>query len=320
MLDAIAPVRGWTQGEIGDFVRANFSEEITQRSAQVATAVNRTHAGKRSTMPLVAAEESIDTQNDDDDDGFPSVESTLTDAPLDPRELRPPQSAADFASGAAYQTPPPFGPEASTSGPGLQPIRPGMGLTPPLAISKPSRNLVWPLLAIAMVVIAGGALFLVWKQTQQQPQQHVIITSSDDGRGSSSAPTTAPPTEGPGPAAGSGSASMKPVDEVPDPPPGKGSAVKPAIRPPAQKGDPYTEQLRARRPQIAKCGLEHGAPPAGAKIVIVVGVDGRAKAISLEPQGLDATPLGACIKNVLGGIRFPKSEDEKQVAVPLKTS
>jgi hypothetical protein len=96
--------------------------------------------------------------------------------------------------------------------------------------------------------------------------------------------------------------------------------VKPVIRPPVQKGDPYTEQLRAHRSQISKCGVEHGAPPAGAKIVIVVAVDGRAKAISLEPQGLDSTPLGACIKNVLGDLRFPKAADEKQVAVPLKTS
>ena len=328
VLDAIAPVRGWTQGEIGDFVRANFAEEIKQRSAQVATAVNRTHAGKRSTMPLVAAEESIDTPiDDDDDDGFPSVDSTMSAAPLDAREGRPPLPGTDFAGGTAHQTPLPFGADPSTSGPALRPIRPGMTL-PQSALAqlqteqipKQGRSLVWPMLAIAMVVIAGGALFLVWKQTQQQPQQQVIITSSDDGRGGSRTTPTTPTVEGPGAATGSGSASTKPIDEVPDPPPGKGSAVKPAIRPPVAKGDPYTEQLRARRPQISKCGAEHGAPPAGAKIVIVVGVDGRAKTITLEPQGLESTPLGACIKNVLGDVRFPKSPDEKQVAVPLKTS
>jgi hypothetical protein len=30
------------------------------------------------------------------------------------------------------------------------------------------RSIMWPILAVAMIAVAGGALFLVWKQTQNQ--------------------------------------------------------------------------------------------------------------------------------------------------------
>jgi len=55
-------------------------------------------------------------------------------------------------------------------------------------------------------------------------------------------------------------------------------------------------------------------------VVIVVSTDGRAKTISLEPAGLNGTPLGTCIKNVLSTSSFPKDKDEKQVSVTFKTS
>jgi hypothetical protein len=44
------------------------------------------------------------------------------------------------------------------------------------------------------------------------------------------------------------------------------------------------------------------------------------KTVSLEPAKLNATPLGACIKNVLSVAAFPTAKDEMQVAVALKSS
>src|SRR5215475_5801550 len=61
VLDAVAPVRRpWTQGEIGDYVRANFAAEIAQRSAQIASAVR---AGPdRQAMPLISRPDDDPTQ------------------------------------------------------------------------------------------------------------------------------------------------------------------------------------------------------------------------------------------------------------------
>jgi len=40
--------------------------------------------------------------------------------------------------------------------------------------------------------------------------------------------------------------------------------------------------------------------------------------VTLEPSALNSTPLGQCIRNVLSSAAFPRSRDEKQVAVTLK--
>src|SRR5690606_27503630 len=77
VLDALTQFgRTWSQGEISDFVRKEFSEELNKRQTQVASAVNRSTAGQRATMPLIAHDDGPTTQvDDDDDDEFPSVDS-----------------------------------------------------------------------------------------------------------------------------------------------------------------------------------------------------------------------------------------------------
>src|SRR5262249_11929356 len=63
VLDSIAQVkRPWTQGEIGDLVRANFHDDIAQRSAQIAEAV-RTGAA-RQVMPLITQPDDEGTEID----------------------------------------------------------------------------------------------------------------------------------------------------------------------------------------------------------------------------------------------------------------
>ena len=176
-------------------------------------------------------------------------------------------------------------------------------------VAPKGRSVVWPLLALAMVGIAGGALFLVWKQMQQQQQPPAVvnITSSPDnsrdpvGSGGNVTPdagSNKPPIGD----------NTKVPDRIPD---------KPPIKP---KGDPYKAAIQAHRPGINKCAQDHGAPPPGVKVVITVSTDGHAKGVSLEPAALNSTPLGMCIRNVLSAAAFPSAKDEKQVAVTLTAS
>lgn len=323
VLDALAPQgRTWTQGEISDFVRSQFAEEIGKRSSQVAAAVQRSSSsasGSRSTMPLLSLpEEPTEVNLDDEDDEFPAVDSTISEAPLEIRATRAPQEKTDFTG---QITPPPFGNETSVSGHSLVPLNNtnGNGTLQVTALpAKPARNLMWPLLALAMVGIAGGALFLVYKQMQQQQPTTVNITSSPaETVAQVPAPTPPPPTPMP-PEQGSA---------IAQPPDGAGSATKKATpttgggaTAKTPKGNAYTQALQAHRPGITKCGVEHGTPPAGSKVVIDIATSGKIKTVQLEPAGLNSTPLGTCIKNVLSAASFPSAPDEKQLTVNLKTS
>jgi serine/threonine-protein kinase len=291
VLDAIGK-RPWTQGEISDYVKATFSDDIHQRSNEVASVIHRTKpedAG-RSTMPLLVTDDQTHADAlDDDEQDFPSVESTLSDAP--PLEVLRRQDGA-AASGEFYgSTPPPFGGDASTSsGAALVPIT--------TAQTAAKRSLLWPIVAIAGVAVAGVALFLVWQQMQKQnPPPVVNITAS-------------PAQTAPVPDLGS---SPRPPDEPPPTP--VGTPVKrPPKRPPAS---PYDIALQHQQTKINACAQEHGVPPGKARVVIVIATNGKAKQVSLEPASLNTTPLGACIKNVLSVATFPTAKDEMQVAVAL---
>ncbi len=303
VLDALQGLRPWSQGEIGDFIRLEFEGELRKRTDQVVLAVHKTNNGSRSTMPLIAHEDATQPgiHDDDDDDEFPAVDSTISEAPVEIRAMGGP--ARDPKDFTGQHTPPPFGNESSTSGVSLQPIGNSM---PQAQMVAPKRSIVWPLLALAMVGIAGGALFLVWKQMQnQQPPAVVNITSSPDD-------TRASPPDGPGSAvvAGTNSGSDAKL------PPGK---KPPEKRPPEKKpkGDPYKEAIQLHGSGVKQCATEHGPPPAGVRVVITVSTDGKTKSVALEPANLNNTPLGTCIKNVLSAASFPSSKDEKQVAVTL---
>jgi len=295
VLDSLQGLRPWSQGEIGDFIRLEFEAELRKRTGQVILAVNKTNNGSRSTMPLIAHEDATQpgVHDDDDDDEFPAVDSTISEAPVEIRSLGgTPRDAKDFTG---QHTPPPFGNESSTSGQSLQPI----GSMPQM--QAPKRSIVWPLLALAMVGVAGGALFLVWKQMQnQQPPAVVNITSSpDDTRPRASDGPGSAVVADPGP-------ETKPPEKKPTP-----------DRPPAKKPDPYKAAIQAHGSGVKQCATDHGPPPAGVRVVITVSTDGRTKNVALEPANLNNTPLGTCIKNVLSAASFPSSKDEKQVAVTL---
>jgi len=77
ILDAMGGVRAWAQGEISDFVRANFAEEIGKRSQQVASVVHRTKTGFNSTCALWPASLSLTSGSSTTFASSPARRSTI---------------------------------------------------------------------------------------------------------------------------------------------------------------------------------------------------------------------------------------------------
>jgi serine/threonine-protein kinase len=304
VLDALVPFgRTWTQGEISDFVHAEFTEQIDKRGAQVAAAVQRSASpSTRAASPLPSfPDEPTEIDISDEDDEFPAVDSTVSEVPAEVRAMRPGSEKPDFSGPTGQHTPPPFGNETSVSGPSLVPL---VGTATGSVVVVKQRSLLWPLLALAMVVVAGGALFLVWKQMQDQSPTTVNITTTP------APPPMTPTTPRPPPPIDAGSAAV--VDAA-------GSAVKkpPSTTRTPPPTNPYNAAIRGKRQGIQQCGVDHGLPPAGSMIKINVGTSGAIETMELVPPGLNGTPLGTCIKNVMSGTKFPPGK--QSLDVPLKT-
>jgi eukaryotic-like serine/threonine-protein kinase len=316
VLDAITAIkRPWTQGEISDFVTGHFADEIRKRSVQIASVV---HSGvARQTMPLLARPDDPEIEIEDDYE-FPEVDSAIAGTPADGRRVLAPGGGAPTALGpAAVQARRPTGDQPASfyepTGPQLEPLRGApAGIVPasPVVVT-PRRSLVWPLLAIAMVAVAGGALVLVWQQTQHQAPTSVVITNSADGRardvGSNVIVLGADPIEpGVDPAA--------PAQPTPDPPGG----VPPRPAEPRRKPiDPYFGVVRAKRLEANHCVAEHGNPPPGTRVLIVVAPDGHPRNVTVKPVSVDATPLATCIKGVFRGATFPRGDRDHELEVKL---
>ncbi|HEY5926216.1 MAG TPA: protein kinase [Kofleriaceae bacterium] len=319
--------RPWTQGEISDFVHANFAEEIGKRSQQVASVVARTQSGvsARATMPLLIHPDE-GTHEGDDDESFPSVETEVDGPPLwMPRPSTPPRplnpgNSADFAAHSTGGTPQPFGLESTGSAPMLQPLR-GQPVMPPTnpnaqpIVVMPRRSVFWPIFGVLMVAIAGGALFLVWQQMQNQQPSKIEITQ---------APVTKPldpppdkvethkmadmPTNPDQGSAGSA--------ETPGPGPG------PNVRKPPKRSfnDQLNSAMSAKLGDLRGCLNEHadGLPAKGKQIMasIAITTTGKTKSVSLQPDNIDTSPLGGCLKNVIKRIEFPEGRDTS-FTVPL---
>ncbi|HUJ59300.1 MAG TPA: serine/threonine-protein kinase [Kofleriaceae bacterium] len=296
LIDAVGK-RPWTQGEISDFVRASFAEQIGRRSHQVQAVVQRTASGglsPRVTMPLIAH----DSEAHEDDEEFLPVETDVDPAPAFAPAGPPAASqSGDFVGG----TPPPFAVETTDSGPKLEPVR---AASP--AAAAPRRSLAWPLLAIGAVAIAGGALFLVWQQMQRQPTS-VVIQQGHDDHGSAD-PAIADPDTLP-------THVMTPGSAAGDPSP------VPPVHPHRVRSDPYTAAIEAKLPALNKCLSDHAEtalPGSGGHATILIGGDGKPKTVALEPASLEATALGACLRATLMAIGFPAAHDDKRITVPFK--
>jgi len=331
VLDGMVGYRAWGQGEISDFLQQNFQAEIGKRSQQVQSVVHKTSSGvQRTTMPLFVHPDE-GQHEDDEDDEFPSVETEVEGAPpWMPRPQPAPALAgnsADFAANTGSGTPPPFADTPTGSGIGtLKPIRAsspvphpdGTGVQSPIVVVQ-KRSIIWPLLAVAMVVIAGGALFLVYQQMQQQqaPAEIKITQESvgdkpnttnvpDDGtkhvmgqKGSGSDTTTLPPD-----------APTVPDMGKPDVPP----------RVPPKRPKDYNSAIAEKKSAMVGCLEDHrDSIPAGEMTAaITIAASGKARSVELTPATVNAAPLGACLRNVLLSANYPSAEKEATIRFPLK--
>ncbi|HUS31525.1 MAG TPA: protein kinase [Kofleriaceae bacterium] len=336
VLDGMAQYsRPWTQGEMSDFVAHYFADEIGKRHQQVSAVINR-GVPARSTMPLFSMPDEETQVDDGDDEMFPSVETEVEGAPpWMPRPQSPapnpmgPQNSQEFAGHSSSGTPPPFGIEPTGSAPMLQPLR-GAPVMPPTANTPPivmvsQRSFVWPVVAILMVLIAGGALFLVWKQMQnQQPPAEIKITQEGGGGGDKPIQTT-----------GSGDTTTYNMDETN---PTKGSAAEtphetgsatPDTKPGPGPGPnlvrdkrpkTYDEAVQQKLADLNACVKAHpeSLPKDAMSAKITVAAAGHAQTVVIEPEAVNATPLGACLRNVLMKARYPTAGSDLKVTVPLK--
>jgi eukaryotic-like serine/threonine-protein kinase len=302
VLDALNAIkRPWSQGEISDFVRANFSNELGKRSRSVMAAVHRQTDSSvgRSTMPLIAHSDEPPEQlseEDDEDDGFPSVETEVSEVPSAIRSAgRPTSSPADFGS----QTPPPFATETTPSAAMIEPLKTGQGM-PSLQqlhggqlVMAQRRSIVWPLLATAMVGIAAAALYLVWKQGQERnqpaPQQVVVVGTTTIDAGTAVAPD---PTDAA-------------VAVIAQPHIDGGVAVVPPPHPPhpPPAGKEPKAILSAALPSLDKCRAAHGDENASLPdkfgVQIHVGEAGRVSGVDFEPSAIGKLGTGTCMRGVL---------------------
>jgi serine/threonine protein kinase len=310
LLDALnaSGLRPWTQGDIGDFVKANFAEEIGKRSQQVMTAVSRTQPGAnaRSTMPLIVHQD--ETNDSSEDDEFPSVETDVDSAPRFVATTPEPLPSDPFAQ----STPPPFSAETTGSAPGLRPIQgtPIGSLPSQPVVVVHKRSIMWPILAVAMIAVAGGALFLVWKQMQNQQQQPgpapIIVTQEQ-----AHVATPVPPQTNPEPA---GSADAGSATESHD-----AHVKKPVAKHFKSVEQGIEASLKSQQGPLNQCLVEHGQ---GVKDQMLaqfsIAASGKATSVQITPASLNAAPVGACIRNVIMATPFPASDKDTSFTVSLK--
>jgi serine/threonine protein kinase len=334
IVDALAGVRRpWSQGEISDFLRARFADEMDRRRAEIAKAIQASSAstGRPSLSKLGTAGTAAKNDELDDDDEFPEVDSELADSPLEDRDTsefggsgapsvevevqtEPDPSAAQaamahavMAHAAAERAQAPVErPQAPVAKAAVE--RPPADATPPVVVVH-KRGLLWPLLAIAMVGITATALFLVWNQRQTPEKILVTQEPRTDTPGSADAPRP-PDGKGGGQAAvvTAGSAgSAKPA--------APGSRPVPA--PPPAAADPYTAVINAHRPQMNRCvndnPLPAGAEKVNVKVKVLVEASGKPKEVTFDPGTLDGTAAGACIKGALSAASFPRASELRTV-------
>ena len=293
ILDAIAQAgRPWTQGEIGDFVRGNFADDIAARSAQIAEAVQTGAA--RQVIPLIANADDESTDIDDEGQEFPAVSSEVSETPVDVRHLREPSSER-----AAVDEP------AELPGAPTPPA--------PVIVVSHKRSLVWPLVAFAMVAVAGGALFLVWQRIENQPPQFVIADQRAREMGANVItiepnepdPGTADPPPGGSDASGAGGSAGSASPEVRANVPHRSATGRSAA---PRRRAPYVIVARGKPGELNRCVNQHGKPPLGTRVAIRIAPDGKARNITLAPETTDAA-LATCIKGVFRDAAFPQGKD-----------
>jgi hypothetical protein len=205
----------------------------------------------------------------------------------------------------------------------------------PIIIREHGRSVMWPILAVGMLGIAGAALFLVWRQSQQ-PQAPVLqITQTPDNRNDHPGSATGSERQAGGEAGDAGPTGQ--LDPAADAGAGKGSSSgRDARHKSVGKGSgdgggggggggggkaAYNTLLRASRPELQACVVDHLAGmdqrPDVITLKLQVGANGQVKRVALQPDKLSFTPMGACMRNVMQTVTFPSAADEIEISVQL---
>jgi len=331
VLDAISSAqRPWTQGEIGDFVAANFAQDLQKRGAQIATAVGI--GGPPQGFPIIV--EPHAALDDETDDEFPPVDSTVTDGPAAKSFV----ASGPVASGPARAS---TGEQRvlaeavtqvdtlrNTTGPRPQQEQPVFVVADPSPLRGTRRGLMWPLLAFAMVAVAAGALGLVWRQMQNQQPTQIVITNGSGSRvapggsneivvGPKAVDPPAADAPGPDPGAAHDPAPADVATTVVPPPASSTPASKRAAR--ASTPDPrYRREVDKRQAAADQCTKLHGTPPKGTQLVMILDVDGHPKRVTVVPETVDPTPFASCIKDAFKTAAFPPGTPNYTLTVNLR--
>ena len=319
LLDSFGGRRPWSQGEISDFVRQTFADDLAVRAASVESAVHRKPSGGvgRNTMP-VFAHPTPDQHEGDDDDGFPSVETDVdvmppfqaTPPPPAPRTTPMPPIVSERTPPDDI-TPPPFAAETTGNALRISPLHGTNSGVPHATMSQPvivvpQRSIVWPLLAVGMLAVAGVALYLVYMQTQKQQTPATITIQQSSAEKHEMAPVPPPPPD-PGP----GSAAPNPSDDD------KGSAKKHPTQPQPQPkgGNPYMAVIAPHLGELNQCVHEHpdSGVPSKPVAVITIAPTGKTKSVTWEPETMNSSEVAGCMRSILMSIGFPKDHDEQTI-------
>ena len=287
LIDALGVHRAWTQSELSELVRAEFAEDLRQQNAEVSAVLDRLGRGSPQTIPWIEVPAirratgmgSGSGSNPGADSDGPESFASETDVSARSARNAPRRTAGRTSDVGALV----FGRATSVSSAARRP-------EPPRTLDSPISRSAEP--------------------PPPEPRRAPRATSW---------PVVAVLV---GAAAVLGGGLVALEQRMPPETRGAGAMAAGLVREarPERVGaiEPYGAAIRGQEQALDRCTRDHGqALPPEAKAVIVVGVDGRAKQIALQPPGAEDSALGACIRGVLAMVAFPTAPDEKEVALRL---
>lgn len=192
----------------------------------------------------------------------------------------------------------------------------------PALLALPARRRSWPwaLFAVALLGIAGAALFFVWRGSQRP--QTVLVVERGNARANGQPLVVADdPERSPEPDPEEGAAPVGTTPPRPDA--GAAGAGKPrdGKSRSAEDGDnDLRKRLNRMRPEIARCWSEHAGAATqvtDASVSFKLEPSGKVSSVQLTPAALSTTPTGACIRKVFLATRFPGQKESIDIKLQL---
>jgi serine/threonine protein kinase len=301
----VGHARPWSTGEIADYLRVAFRDELRGRAAAISEIVRYGGAsGPRATLPmLVPIDRRRDGGSDDDpDDDFPSIETGV-------------HEVADMV-GMDVAAPVPVKP-ASSDSPRRPSTRGVSGAVPVVgapassptatAAAPPRRGWLVAVAALAILVAGGVVMFALWLRRPTSSgggtTQIIVERTTPDARPAEA--TLDARTAGSGAGAGPPDAATATarVDARP-------KAVGAGESPGAQ----VKRKLASRLGALQQCLLDAGASAGTTTLVFDVSTSGVASGATIRPDS-KAVP---CIRDVIHGIDFGAIPTAGRFEIPLK--